>query len=287
MPDFSVQNNFPMAAVIQAAQQNNALQTQARENSQKQLLDAFQTIGGVGQSLLDRKLAMSRALAQAKVYGAMNPEAMQPTTTTNTTQEPITRSQTAQGTDDQGNPLPSPVFNTGNSSSVATRPQTTTTINPPALTPAILAQAFMGEQPGNFLTNLQTQQKLGIEKKKEAFEESFAPQKLAAMTKIQEALAGLRGKSIDAATASNLRDKITSNEQTISKLVEGLPKGIVNSFIQGTIPSEQYRQTFNQWQQLRNQNETYKKQLYGGSSSGIGGDNGGGSNIIILPGVIW
>lgn len=63
MPDFAMQPNFPIASVIDAAQRNNALQQHARENNQRLLLDSLQTLGQVGQSLVDRRRAQAQALA--------------------------------------------------------------------------------------------------------------------------------------------------------------------------------------------------------------------------------
>jgi len=64
--DFGVQNNFPMAAVIDAAQRNNALQEQAREAGNKSLIAGLQSIGKVGETIVDRRMAMAQALAMAK-----------------------------------------------------------------------------------------------------------------------------------------------------------------------------------------------------------------------------
>lgn len=70
MPDFNFKaGSFPMASVIQAAQQNNALQQQAREDGQNKLLQGLQSIGQIGQSLVDKRLKVAQALALGGQYG--------------------------------------------------------------------------------------------------------------------------------------------------------------------------------------------------------------------------
>src|SRR5882724_4866115 len=68
MPDFRLQNNFPIAEVINAAQQNAKLQLQARTQGQQSLIEGLQSIGQVGQSLFDTRKRVAQSLALGKQF---------------------------------------------------------------------------------------------------------------------------------------------------------------------------------------------------------------------------
>lgn len=68
MPDFTVKNNFPMEAVINAAQRKAALEQQAKTEGNQQLLQGLQAIGQVGQSLVERRQKIAQALALGKQF---------------------------------------------------------------------------------------------------------------------------------------------------------------------------------------------------------------------------
>lgn len=68
MPDFTLKNNFPMEAVITAAQRKAALEQQARTEGNQQLIQGLQAIGQVGQSLVERRQKIAQALALGKQF---------------------------------------------------------------------------------------------------------------------------------------------------------------------------------------------------------------------------
>lgn len=69
MPDFRMQQNFPIATVIDAAGRNAQLQEQSREAGNKALIEGLQSIGEVGQSLYDTKKRVAQSLALGRKYG--------------------------------------------------------------------------------------------------------------------------------------------------------------------------------------------------------------------------
>lgn len=69
MPDFTFKNNFPIAEVINAAQRKAALEQQNKTEGNQQLLAGLQSIGQVGQSLVDKRMKVAQALALGKQFG--------------------------------------------------------------------------------------------------------------------------------------------------------------------------------------------------------------------------
>lgn len=63
MPDFTVKNNFPIAEVINAAQRKAQLEQESQQQGNKSLLEGLQSIGQVGQDLVDKRLQVAKALA--------------------------------------------------------------------------------------------------------------------------------------------------------------------------------------------------------------------------------
>lgn len=76
IPDFTMKPQFPIASVISAAQQNAQLQQQARQQGQQSLLEGLQSIGQIGQTLVDHRRSMAQALALGHALG-MAPEETQ------------------------------------------------------------------------------------------------------------------------------------------------------------------------------------------------------------------
>lgn len=68
MPDFRLQNNFPIASVIDAAQRKAQLENQAQENANQSLIAGLQSIGQVGQSLYDTKKRVAQSLALGRQF---------------------------------------------------------------------------------------------------------------------------------------------------------------------------------------------------------------------------
>lgn len=68
MPDFTMKQSFPMASVIEAAQRKAALEQQAQEQGNKSLIEGLQSIGQVGQSLVDKRMKVAQALALGKQF---------------------------------------------------------------------------------------------------------------------------------------------------------------------------------------------------------------------------
>lgn len=68
MPDFRLQNNFPISSVIDAAGRNAQLQEQAREAGNKSLIEGLTSIGQIGQSLYDTKKRVAQSLAIGRQF---------------------------------------------------------------------------------------------------------------------------------------------------------------------------------------------------------------------------
>lgn len=76
IPDFTLKQNFPISSVIDAAQRNAALQQQARQQGNQSLIDGLQTIGQVGQSLVDQRRQIAQAMILGQQFG-MTPQETQ------------------------------------------------------------------------------------------------------------------------------------------------------------------------------------------------------------------
>lgn len=68
MPDFNFKSSFPIADVINAAQRKAQIEQQNQQNGQQQLLAGLQSIGQVGQSLVDKRRKVAQALALGKQF---------------------------------------------------------------------------------------------------------------------------------------------------------------------------------------------------------------------------
>lgn len=183
IPNFSMQNNFPVASVIQAAQENAQRQQQAREQGQQSLLSGLGAIGSVGQSLLDRRRAMAQAMAGAQLY-ANSPEGKEMLGgVSTTTPAPVAQRQTAAYDPNTGSVTP----NMGTQGAVTARPQTTTA--PPQMDLQTLATAFMGDKPSDVLSQLFQRHKLNVES-------GLKAQEIAQQGAIAKALAQLKGQEV-------------------------------------------------------------------------------------------
>lgn len=69
VPDFNLKPSFPIADVINAAQRKSALEQQAKEQGNAQLLQGIQSIGQVGQNLVDKRMKVARSLALGRQLG--------------------------------------------------------------------------------------------------------------------------------------------------------------------------------------------------------------------------
>lgn len=278
MPDFNFQGNtFPIAAVVDAYQRKAALEQQFKQQDSQNLTQGLGMIGQVGNSLLQRRMQMAQALAGAKMY-ASTPEGqamLNPSTLSETQQMPVPLTQTAQGTDNQGNILPAPIQNTGPAGAVVTRPQTTTTTAPASVTPQDLATAFVGESPSNMLTQLFNRQKerqqMALDTRKQAFTEQIEPQKLAQQAALTSALTGVKSKEVSQQEQNNLRSNISNEEAKQAQYIKDFPE-LTGTFLKGILPegsNAKESAAFSAYQQSKRNAENYRRQLYqsGGNNS--------------------
>jgi hypothetical protein len=276
---FNLQPTFPIAGVADLIAKRHYLEQQMRAQQQQQLVEGLQGFGTGVQSLVNRRIAMAQALAQAQVFGQTDAgkQMLAPTTTTDTQQMPVMRGQTAQGTDAQGNPLPAPIPNAGITGVGATRPQTTTTSTPSSIDTNTLARAFMGappESPANMLTQMFERQKqaqeFGLQQRKQAFEEKFKPQQLAQTGALTQALIGVKGREVSAQESSNIRNQITALEGKKAQTIKDFPE-LTGTFLSGVLPkgsNAKQEAAFNDYQETQRQIDNYNRQLYSGSGAG-------------------
>lgn len=69
MPDFRMQNNFPIADVINATQRKAQLDNEATLKQSELFNQSMQAIGTIGKSLHDKKVQVAQALALGKLSG--------------------------------------------------------------------------------------------------------------------------------------------------------------------------------------------------------------------------
>lgn len=113
IPNFNLQNNFPISTVVNAAQRKAELDNQTTLAQSKLINDSLGVIGQVGKSLFDQRVRVAQALASAHLY-AQTPEGKQALGTNQvaqTAQGPVTQNQTASYDPNSGSvtPLQSPV----------------------------------------------------------------------------------------------------------------------------------------------------------------------------------
>lgn len=75
MPDFTFKQNFPMAEVINAAQRKAAMEQEAKQQGDAQFVKGLESIGKIGQSMVDKKLQVAQALALGKQFGIPDEQA--------------------------------------------------------------------------------------------------------------------------------------------------------------------------------------------------------------------
>lgn len=219
MPDipsgaFNLQPNFPIASVIQAAQENARTQQQAKEFGTQQLNQGLQTIGAVGQSLLARRQSMAQALAASKMY-AQTPEGQQMMGTNAVASGPngqvVTPNQTAAG-----------------GSGMAPTP------NQSPVNMGTLQTAFMGDKPSDMLNQLfersKQRQQLAIEQgtqaiegRKQALAETVEPQRLALEKQNNDLLAGIKQQMAGTEAAKAKSQDIDTLLQRKAELTKALP----------------------------------------------------------------
>lgn len=231
IPNFNMQNNFPISSVIDAASRNAQLQQQALQAGNQSLVAGLTSIGQVGQSLYNQKLQMAQALAGAKMY-AQTPEGqamLSPTTTSTTTRAPVMRNQTAAYDPTTGSVTP----NAGLSGVGATIPQTQTTTTPAPLKLQDIATAMLGESPSAIQQQAFDRQKqnqqFGLEQRKQALAEQIEPKKVNLEASIQSMLAGIKGQEAGTQATHVSNQDIDSLLQRRADLSKDLPTGWWNS----------------------------------------------------------
>lgn len=239
MPDFNMQQNFPIASVIDAAVRNKALNQQAQQQNQENLIQGINAIGSVGQSLYNRKVAMAQALAGAKMY-ANTPEGQQmlaPTSTTTAIPPTVTQNQTAAYDPTSGSLTPNVSPTTApapQNAPVATLPKmTSTTTTPSPIGMNDLQTAFLGEKPSDVMNQLfqraKERQQMGIEDRKQTLAEQTEPQKLANEYQLQKILAGFTGQQRATEAMHVTNEDTDSLLARRADLAKDLPTGYWNS----------------------------------------------------------
>lgn len=69
IPDYTFKQNFPVASIVEAAQRKAQMEEQNRTQGNQQFVQGLQAIGGIGQSLVDKRLKVAQALALGRQYG--------------------------------------------------------------------------------------------------------------------------------------------------------------------------------------------------------------------------
>lgn len=258
--DPNVQQNFPMAAVIQAAQQNAQRQLEAQTQGNQSIIQGLQSIGQVGQSLLDRRRAMAQALAGAQLYSNTS-EGKQMLGTNQVTSGPAGQSVQQGQTASYDN-------NTGN-----------VTQNKPAIDMNTLATAFYGDKPSDVLKQMFEQHKLTVEN-------STKLAQIAQTGELTKALTGVKGSEVDVQRQAGLRNSIASERSRQAQAIKDYPE-LAGTFISNILPkgsNAKESAAFNTYQEAERNIENYNRQLYGNNVS----SNGNTPNISInLPGVSW
>lgn len=217
-PNFNLQNNFPISTVIDAAQKKAVYEQQFKDQQNALLLKGVDDISGVATSLAQKRAQVAQALAQAKIFG-QTPEGQQILGTNNVTTSPMgtpqTMNQTAQGTDASGNLLPAPVSNK----------------SPVGLND--IATAIRGEQPGNFLGNLQaqsnTRKQLNLEASKEANSQKLAQERTKQILAVLQGNMGLGYTKVNEQTEGDLRKELESLKTQNGNLSKQLPSAGMNA----------------------------------------------------------
>lgn len=272
-----MQQNFPIASVINAAQQNAVLQQRAREQGNQDLIQGLQSIGQVGTTLIQRRQQMAQALAGAKMY-ANTPEGQQMLTPTISTAPAPVQPSVTQGLRGPVTPGQTASFDSETGATTPNQPAMQTTSTPSPVTPQDLVTAFIGESPSNMLTQLFERQKqrqqYGLEQQKQAFNEKMEPLKLAQQERLTNALTGVKSSQVAGEQASNIRNQITSLEAKKAQAIKDFPE-LSGTFIRGILPpgsNAKEEAAFNDYQQTQRQIDNYNRQLY---SQGQGGASGG------------
>ena len=170
-----MQQNFPVANVIDAVQRKAELDNQTTLAQSQMINNSLNKIGEVGNSLYQRKIQIAQALAGAQMYAQEHPELVNPTTTQTTTQAPVMRNQTAAYDPATGSVTP----NTGMTGVGTTEPHTTTTTTPPPLDIKTLATAAYGMAPKDLFENMLQNRLSKIQQGELALKQQVEPQKVA------------------------------------------------------------------------------------------------------------
>lgn len=75
IPDFTLKQNFPIASVIQAAQEHARLAQENQQQGNQSLVQGLQSIAQVGQTMVDKRLKVAQALALGRQFGIPDDQA--------------------------------------------------------------------------------------------------------------------------------------------------------------------------------------------------------------------
>lgn len=250
IPNFNLQNNFPISSVIQAAQRKAELDNQTTMQQSQMINNSLDKIGQVGQSLYQRRQQMAQALAGAHMMAVQNPELVGDNQVTSTPQGPVTQNQTAAYDPTSGTVTPSR----------------------PPLDIRTLATAMLGESPmatqQQMFERKKQQQQFGLEQQKQAFTEKMEPIKLAQQAQLTQALTGVRSQQVTGEQQSNIRNQITALEGKKAQYIKDFPE-LTGTFISGLLPpgsNAKEEAAFNDYNETQKQISDYNRQLYSGGA---------------------
>lgn len=213
MPDFNMQQNFPIASVIDASVRNKALNLQAQQQNHDNLIQGINAIGAVGQSLYQRKLQMAQALSGAKMYAA-SPEGQQ-----------------LLGT----NPVAAAGGNTVTPNTTAAYDPSTGTVKPNSTGVNLgdIQTAMLGEKPFDVQNQLFQQRKQSeanaIAQGDLALKQKIEPQRLANEAALNKLLLGFKGQEAATQATHVENEDIGTLLSKREELAKDLPTGWWNS----------------------------------------------------------
>ena len=263
VPNFNFVPNFPIAGVADLYANKAVKEAAMRAQQQAQLVQGMQGLSGnlasTANDVVARRNAIAQAMAQANIF-SQTPEGKQIMGTTNVTTSPtgspIQMNQTAQGTDAQGNLLPAPV---SNQSPVGMKD---------------LVTAFKGEQPGNFIGNIQTQaankRAYDLEASKEANARTLSAERTKQILAVLQGNMGLGytkvGEQSDEALRREL-ETLKNNNATLSKQLPGALGSVMNAATFGLTKGEGQKSAQDQLQANNSRIAQLESQLSGKTTS--------------------
>lgn len=271
---FEVKQNFPIAGIADLIANRSYKEAQMRAQQQQELVEGLKTFGAGVDSLVTRRMQMAQALAQAHMY-AGTPEGqalMKPTVSRTQQSVPLMPSQTAQGTDAQGNVLQAPIPNDAGTSPISMRPDVTTTSTPSPVDINTMATAFRNEQPGTFLSNLQAQQTnkraYDLESQKETNAQIIAQKRLDTMKEIFSGNMGFKNKELDQRDVEANKRELASLKSDQDNLIKQFPQTKSSLAQAGTFGMYKGSQAEQNAQAQFAKNSARIRELESGNSSG-------------------